>query len=174
MDNFYQIQGPSDGNAGFLIILLALQFITTLLIAFFIPSLSKIKWWIVSISFAISILVGLYYLLPAKETSVRLSEKSLIIADRFYPQSIPRNTLIPERAKVVNLNENSPYNLSSRLDGVGLPKYHSGWYTLRNGEKALVVITRSSDVVYIPTNNNYSILVSVTEPNRLLKELYKQ
>jgi hypothetical protein len=55
--------------------------------------------------------------------------------------------------------------------GTGLPGYAAGWFKLANGEKALVYVTTQSEVVYIPTTEGYSLLLSVTEPDRFLARL---
>ena len=55
------------------------------------------------------------------------------------------------------------YQPKWRTNGAGLPGYAAGWFKLRNKEKALVFLTDRSRVVYIPTNKDYSVLLSVRE-----------
>ena len=54
---------------------------------------------------------------------------------------------------------------------VGLPGYSEGWFRLVNGEKALLFVTDRSRVVYIPTKDGYSILLSTSKPEELLKSM---
>jgi hypothetical protein len=49
-------------------------------------------------------------------------------------------------------------------------------FKLSNGEKALLFVTDRSRLVYVPTREGYSVLLSATQPNELLKamdELWK-
>jgi PH (Pleckstrin Homology) domain-containing protein len=55
--------------------------------------------------------------------------------------------------------------------GTAMPGYQSGWFRLRNGEKALLYLTDRSRAVYVPTRSGYSLLLSVTEPDRFLERL---
>ena len=58
-----------------------------------------------------------------------------------------------------------------RTLGTAVPGYASGWYRLRNGEKALAYLTRRDSVVYLPTALGYSPLLSVSRPEELLAAL---
>ena len=55
-----------------------------------------------------------------------------------------------------------------RTMGTGLPGYSSGWFRLRNGERALVYLTDRSRVVYIPTDAGYSLVLSPDDPDAFL------
>jgi hypothetical protein len=52
--------------------------------------------------------------------------------------------------------------------GTGLPGYRAGWFRLRNGEKALVSLTDTHHVVYVPTSRGFALLLSPAEPDRVL------
>lgn len=58
-----------------------------------------------------------------------------------------------------------------RRVGTGLPGYQSGWFQLRNGEKALLYLTDRSKAVYIPTSQGYSLLLSPANPEAFLAAL---
>ena len=49
-----------------------------------------------------------------------------------------------------------------------MPGYNAGWFRLKNGSKALLALTDRSSVVYIPTTEDYSILLSVADPEAFL------
>lgn len=49
--------------------------------------------------------------------------------------------------------------------------FASGWFRLRDGSKALPYLTDRTRVVYVPTREDYSILPSSHEPERLLAAL---
>jgi hypothetical protein len=56
------------------------------------------------------------------------------------------------------------YRPKWRYQWFSLPGFASGWFKLQNKEKALVFLTDRSRVVYIPTSENYSVLLSVGKP----------
>jgi Bacterial PH domain len=58
-----------------------------------------------------------------------------------------------------------------RRVGTAMPGYLSGWFRLRDGEKALLYLTDRTRAVYVPTRSGYSVLLSVTEPERFLARL---
>jgi hypothetical protein len=55
--------------------------------------------------------------------------------------------------------------------GTGLPGYSAGWFSLRNGEKALLFVTDRSRVVRIPTRDGYSLMVSPRHPQAFMEAL---
>jgi hypothetical protein len=71
----------------------------------------------------------------------------------------------------LNLNENTEYSLKRRTFGTGLSGYALGWFRLHNGEKALVYLTRRWDIVYLPSLDGYSFLISVEEPEEFIATL---
>ena len=58
-----------------------------------------------------------------------------------------------------------------RTLGTGLPRYQSGWFRLKNGEKALLYLTDRSRAVYIPTTAGYSVVISPANPDAFLEAL---
>jgi hypothetical protein len=63
------------------------------------------------------------------------------------------------------------YQPKWRTNGTAIPGYRAGWFKLRNGEKALMFVTETTDVVYLPTREGYSVLMSVTNPDEFLQFL---
>lgn len=59
-----------------------------------------------------------------------------------------------------------------RTMGTALGDYSAGWFRLRSGEKALLYLTDRRRVVYIPTLDGYSLLLSQSEPRRFLDALH--
>jgi hypothetical protein len=55
--------------------------------------------------------------------------------------------------------------------GTGLPGYRSGWFRLRNGEKALLYLTDTSRAVYVPTTAGYGVLLSPQNPDEFVAAL---
>ncbi len=52
---------------------------------------------------------------------------------------------------------------------VGL--YSVGWFKLKDGSKALLALTSRRDVLYVPTTYGFVVLLSPSDPQRVLSEL---
>ncbi|WP_417763517.1 PH domain-containing protein [Shewanella sp.] len=50
--------------------------------------------------------------------------------------------------------------LSWRTNGIGLPGYHLGWFQLKQDGKALVAVSNTQQLLYIPTTLGFSLLLS--------------
>ena len=77
-------------------------------------------------------------------------------------------------AKIVDLDETRELRPRWRTNGVGLPGYQAGWFKLADGEKALLFVTDPTAVLYIPTGEGYSLLMSVLDAPRFLASIKKQ
>jgi hypothetical protein len=99
----------------------------------------------------------------ARHAVFTVSDQGLSIGPGLYGRFIPRDDIDKSGVKIINLDAEPEYQLKWRTNGVGLPGYAAGWFKLRNKEKALVLVTGRSGVVYIPTNKNYSVLLSVQD-----------
>ena len=125
------------------------------------------------ISFVILVLGAFFAYYAWTYTHVRfeVSPSGLRITGSVYGRQIPMEQLIVPQARVVNLNEEPGFALSWRTNGVGLPFYSAGWFKLKNGQKALAFITNRRDVVCIPTNRGYSVMLSVVHPEHFVATL---
>jgi hypothetical protein len=110
-------------------------------------------------------------LLWRRPLSVEVDAESLRIRGSVYGRQIPRTELILERARLVDLDHDGGFGLARRTNGTGLPGYSVGWFRLDNSEKALVFVTARKQVAYIPTRTGYSLLLSVVDPEALLRSL---
>lgn len=122
------------------------------------------------------LLIGLiilfgYFVYASRNTKFEIDSGQLKIRGDIYSRTIPLSALQLEKARVVNLKKEQSYQMKLRTNGAGLPGYSSGWFRLNNGEKCLAFVTDRSQVVYIPTSNGYSLLLSVEEPGAFLSAL---
>lgn len=107
----------------------------------------------------------------ATHVSFEVSPEGLRIRGDIYGRLVPAASLVTTEAKEINLRTDAAHRLGMRTNGVGLPGYASGWFRLGNREKALVFVTDTSRVVYVPTRDGYSILLSPAEPQAFLASL---
>ncbi|NES71007.1 MAG: hypothetical protein F6K24_40255 [Okeania sp. SIO2D1] len=144
-----------------------------------VPASDKTLWLTGGIAFILVLLlvfvIGIfgYAIYSSRHVKLELSPEKLHIRGDLYGRIIPTESLVIEEAKRVTLSKGQPYAPRWRQNGIGLPGYLSGWFKLRNGEKALLFVTDSQKVVYIPTKEDYAVLFSVEEPEIFLQSLHE-
>jgi hypothetical protein len=120
--------------------------------------------WVIA-AVLIAVVVGVSILLysvanQGKNATFTVTDTGLNIGPGIYGRFIPRDQVVADGVKVVDLRIDKEYALKRKTNGSNLPGYDAGWFKLQNGEKALVFVTDKSRVVYIPTTDNYSVLLS--------------
>jgi hypothetical protein len=123
--------------------------------------------WILSVVIGV-ILIGVIVLLSlvgyqSRHAIFTVNEQGLRISPGLYSRFIPKENINTDEVRLVNLDVENAYKPKWRTNGASLPGYKAGWYKLQNNEKALLFVTDKSNVVYIPTTENYSVLLSVRE-----------
>ena len=107
----------------------------------------------------------------ARHASFTVTEQGLRLGPGFYGRFIPREQIVQSEVRVINLNAETGYQPKWRTNGASVPGFNVGWFKLKNNEKALVFLTDRSSVVYIPTSDNYSVLLSARDPEQLAAAL---
>ena len=128
-------------------------------------------FWGLTIFLVALIALFAYFAYSSRNVTFEVTSEGLRIRGDVYGRNIPASSLVVEDARVINLRREKPYQLKWRTNGAGLPGYASGWFKLRNGEKSLVFITDPTRVVYVPTRDGYSIMMSVPQPEALRSSL---
>src|SRR5579872_281843 len=121
-----------------------------------VPATGKALWVIAAILVPIVVLMT-YIAYASRHVQFEVSDAGLRIRGDIYGRKIPAEALVCSGAKAVDLGTDTSLKPSLRTNGAGLPGYRAGWFRLRNGEKALVFLTDSSRVAYIPTREGYSL-----------------
>ena len=119
----------------------------------------------------VGVLVVYKSLSGARSSTFTLSPAGLTIRGDLWGRTIPAAQLRGALARVVDLRAETALTPTRRTAGTGLPGYRSGWWRLENGEKALIYLTTTERVVHVPTTAGYSVLLSVTEPERFVAQL---
>lgn len=132
-------------------------------------------WFLAVITFLLTLILAVlvYTGYSSLNSRVELKGNQLRLVGDFWGRTIPLELLEVSEARILDLKGRSEYSLKRRTLGTGLPGYASGWFRLRNGEKALVYLTRSERVVYIPTSLDYSLLLSLEQPEKFLETLQR-
>lgn len=108
----------------------------------------------------------------AAHGAVRIDEHNLQIRLPFYGRTIPISHLDLEHAQIGAIEDSaSALQPQLRTNGIGIPGYGAGWFRLENGAKALVVLTSRQRLLYVPTTDGYSLLLSLKTPEIALTKL---
>lgn len=101
-------------------------------------------------------------------TSISVRDDKLILDTAIYGRSVPLSMIKHQEVEIIDLGKGSPWEPQIRSNGIGLPGLQIGWFSLRNGERALLAVTDRSRAVRIPVNDGYTIIASVNHPERLV------
>lgn len=138
------------------------------------PAAARTVWLLPSILIPVLVIVaGVTYaaMQGAKSARFEISPDGLRLRGDFYGRMIPSGQLRFAEARRVDFGVSPELAPSWRTMGTGLPGYQAGWFRLKNGERALVYLTDKTRAVYIPTTEDYSVLVSPDEPDAFLSAL---
>ena len=94
--------------------------------------------------------------------SVTVTDSEVTIRAGFYGRTLPRRSLLMDKAEEVSLLDRREFAPRLRTNGISLPGFRAGWFRLRNNEKALVLLTNPFGVTYVPTSEGYALLISST------------
>ena len=124
----------------------------------------------------IVILIGVTAILgwaawSTRNSRAEVSPAGLKLVGDLWGRTIPLDHLALDEARVVDLRGEPDLVPNRRTAGTALGGYSAGWFRLRNGEKCLLYLTDRRRVVYIPTRDGYSLLISQSDPRRFLDAL---
>ena len=123
------------------------------------------------IMLAVVIAVFGLFLASSRRTRFELSSQGLSIRGTPYGRRMPVSSLKAEEIRLLDLVRDQDYRPRWRTNGLGLPDYKLGWFRLRNKTKALLFVTDWHQVVLLPTTEGFSLLMSVSEPERFIRTL---
>lgn len=135
------------------------------------PASSRSFWFFLPIAIILLAAAAMLVMTMLGPTRARVELSPAGIAfrgDIYGRRLIPAAELRGGLARIVDLDREPGLAPRWRTFGTGLPGYRAGWFRLRNGEKALVLLTDTHRAVYVPTALGYALLVSPAEPDRFL------
>ena len=133
--------------------------------------------WVLKIRFvlpftATAMLMACWMVYQQATATLEISDTSVIIHAGFYDQEIIKSSLQLNEAKIISLSKSSQLQPVHRMNGTGAPSLKAGWFGLRNGEKAFLLVTDPDNVLYLPTSD-YVLLLSLENPEGFLAHLKK-
>ena len=102
---------------------------------------------------------------------LQLDNDGLEVATTFYSRRFALADLDLEAARVVDLGERPEFRPMLRTNGLSIPGFRSGWYRLRNGNRALVATADGQRLLWIPTAAGHDLLLQPADPRALLERL---
>lgn len=125
------------------------------------------------ISVFLLLIVGLFGWIAysAKHARFEVSADGLRLVGDLWGRRIPAAALVTAEARAVDLRREPGLRPRSRRLGTGLPGFAAGWFRLADGRKALIYLTDGTRVAYVPTRENYVVLLSVEDPERFVRIL---
>lgn len=122
----------------------------------------------VSVMLPLALMVTWFLYLQGR-SKLSLTPDELILDVPWYSKTIKRSDLLIGEARVIG-PEDKEWSLKWRTNGIGLPGYAVGWFSTKGGSKVLAAQT-SGRRVLIPTSANFTLLVSLDNPESFLKAL---
>lgn len=110
-------------------------------------------------------------LIFAPRTRAEISQDRLQIHSLRHGRDVSLKSLIPSEARMLKWSD---IRIRARLNGNSGSGPKMGWFKINDGEKALLIVTdvtELSQVVYLPTQKDYSILLTLDRPREFLAAL---
>lgn len=120
------------------------------------------------------LLLDLVYLFLAwriRCAGVALNAQAIGIDTGFSTRLVALQRLAPRGMKEVDLKQRPELRPLLRTLGLGLPGFSGGWYRLRDGRKALCLVTDRDRVTMLEDETGLVYLLSLADPEPLRRAL---
>lgn len=134
--------------------------------SFFEPS-----FWFAVIVLLLIVGVFAWFLIGQQHSALVISSRGLWLKVPMYGRMIPTQAVVFAQIQPVTLDQQSPYRLKWRTNGLSVPGYDLGWFSTFGKGKVLAAITKTDQVIAIPTIKGYTLLVSVEHPDQVTAQL---
>jgi hypothetical protein len=106
-----------------------------------------------------------------KRHRIRLDATGLEVVTTFYRQHVAFAELRLDGARVLRLEEHPELKPLLKSNGYAVPGFRSGWFRLRDWQKAFVATSDGERVLWLPTTRGFGLLLQPRDPQRLLDRL---
>lgn len=138
---------------------------------FEVPSTGNHTWLTALMLLPVVIGLAVAVLFWPRTLTVEVTHEAVTIRGSLYGRTVPRSQLRLSEARIVDLAVEPALRPRIRTNGTGLPNYKVGWFRLSDRERALCFLTTTDSVLYLPTTENYALLISTADPAGLLRSL---
>jgi hypothetical protein len=139
-----------------------------------VPAQGRVGWILVGFVALLLIAVMLLLLTTVRgghASRFEISDQGLRLRGDLWGRRIPASAIKGPEVRLVDLGASPELAPSWRTAGTALVSYNSGWFRLKNGEKALLYLTDRHSVAYIPTTLGYSLLLSPQDADRFVSRV---
>jgi len=109
----------------------------------------------------------------ARSRTVTVRDQTLRVRKILRDLVAPLKRLRIDNAELISISDGSPLHPTFRSYGIHIADYRAGWFRLRNGDSAFLILSDRSRVVHLPTRDGYRLLLSIDQPEALLNALQK-
>ncbi len=117
------------------------------------------------------LLIGSAVVFWPRPLRIEVSADAVQIRGSIYGRTIARRDLDLDRARVVDLASEPALSPRLRTNGIAFANYRVGWFRLRDRERALCFLTGDGSVLYLPTTQDFALLIGTSDPGALLASL---
>ncbi|WP_235430521.1 PH domain-containing protein [Xanthomonas sp. MUS 060] len=100
---------------------------------------------------------------------IDIIEDKLVAGGGFYKVKVPLDRIDVAHARILPLDD--PFRLSWRTNGLGWPGLNLGWFSSKGPKRIFAVDTCKADRIYVPTFENFDIVLTPIDPNAFLNAL---
>lgn len=138
------------------------------------PTVSRVPWLLLLPigGVLIAAVVLTLSMLGMRQARFELSPEGLRLRGDLWGRTIARQDLVASEARRLDFDRSPDLRPTRRTMGTAMPGYQSGWFRLRNGERALVYLTDRTRAVYVPTRSGYSLLLSPSDPDAFVSAMH--
>lgn len=126
------------------------------------------------VAIAVIVAAGAHVLWASRHMRVEVTRDTLAVRGDLFGPELPLGKLAPTAARVIDPAGDAHLRIEGPIFGGGFAGYRSGWYRLSDGTRAQVFLREGQRAVHIPTQFGYGLLVSVPDPDALLRTLQKR
>jgi len=109
----------------------------------------------------VCISIGIFVLYIAKGGTLKIENNKLILKVPIYSQKVIASNQISE-IQITSLEADSPYLPVKRKSGTSTKKFKSGWFTLKNSERAFLLLEGNKGL-YIKTTDGNVYLIGIKD-----------
>jgi PH (Pleckstrin Homology) domain-containing protein len=120
---------------------------------------------------AITLAVALWILGMMRRIGATLDDSALTVMTGIATRKFPLAALRAAGVRTVDLAEHVELRPGLRTWGIGMPGLASGWFRLRNGGKALCILTRRERVTVLKSDDGTWVLLSLSDASALRSAL---
>jgi Bacterial PH domain len=168
-----ELSGSLRKPMGWLIALMVIPFVAAMVAIFAavqkVPAEGKpAMWGGIAVFGVVTVILFPLLILSMRRIGVRVDQSQLVLNTGLGTKRIALSNLRAHGLSVVDLNERSDLRPILRLWGSTFPGFSSGWFRLRNGEKAVCLLFDRRSVSYLRSDaDKTSLLLSLHDPEKL-------